>query len=351
MQRLNDDELSTPTLPGYGIDLEWGATDQRFWHVRCHCATGCVLEDTFPDCVVKDGDDYRLVCPQCGQRLNPNVGKKLGEYRGWLPKVPEQRDKRGYHLTQLFSTMIPLKSIMRLWNSGRDRDEFYNSKLGLPFAGDRMPLNLDVLRACTVEPYLLEPKRESESELIFMGVDQGLELHIWVTKVLASGKRKLIWLERTRYAAGHDPFLRVAELLRKLKPTATVIDAMPNIVPARQLADAHRNVYTCFYNETMRDKFKFDRDAKKVIAHRTDLLDGMVDDWLQQQYLVPAQNPEVDFAFNHFKSLAKVIETDEHTGISRYVYIHVGDDHYGHAAAYEKLASMGPYGRSHFAML
>lgn len=345
-------ELSTPTLPGYGIDLEWGNTDQRFWHVACGCREGCILEDTFPECVVPVGEGYVLRCPKCGKEgLNPCEPAIVGEYRGWIPKVPEKREKRGYHLTQLFSTVIPLKNIMGLWHSGRDRDEFYNSKLGMPFAGDRMPLTLDVLRACQVEQYALEPKRESEADRIFMGVDQGLELHIWMTKLLPNGKRKLIWAERTKYSAGHDPFQRVNELIKKVKPNCVVMDAMPNIVPARALADAHRNVYVCHYNETQKDAFKFDRDTKKVIAHRTDTIDEMVDDWLQQVYVIPSGNAEVDFSFSHFKSMAKVIETDEETGISRNVYIHVGPDHYAHAATYEWLAAHGPYGKSHFDML
>lgn len=345
-------ELSTPTLPGYGIDLEWGNTDQRFWHVACGCAEGCILEDTFPECVVPLRGEWILRCPKCGkERLNVCEPAILGEYRGWVPKVPEKSEKRGYHLTQLFSTVIPLVKIMDLWHSGRDRDEFYNSKLGLPFAGDRMPLTLDVLRGCATEGYALEPKRNNDSERIFMGVDQGLELHIWMTKLLANGKRQLIWAERVMYSAGNDPFKRVDELIRKVKPNCVVIDGMPNIVPARQLADAHRNVYCAHYNETTKERLKFDKDGRKVIAHRTDCIDEMVDDWLQQVYVIPTGNPEVEFSFSHFKSMAKVIETDEDSGVSRYTYIHIGPDHYAHAATYEWMAANGPYGKSYFDML
>lgn len=345
-------ELSTPTLPGYGIDLEWGNTDQRFWHVACGCAAGVVLEDNFPECVIPQGDDWVLRCPRCGKEgLDPNIPVTVGEYTGWIPKAPEKSDKRGYHLTQLFSKVIPLKRIMTLWLSGRDRDEFFNSKLGLPFAGDRMPLTYDVLRACQTEGYVLEPKRENTAERIFMGVDQGLELHIWMTKVLPSGKRQLIWAERPKYSAGNDPFQRVSELIKKVKPNCTVIDAMPNIVPARQLADAHRNVFVCHYNETQKDRLKFDRDTKKVIAQRTDCIDEMVADWLQQNYVVPSGNAEVEYSFSHFKSMAKVIETNDESGVSRNVYIHVGPDHYAHAATYEWMAAHGPFGRSHFDML
>jgi hypothetical protein len=226
-------ELSTPTLPGYGIDLQWGNTDQRYWHLACDCREGCVLEDTFPDYVGEREGRYFLRCPRCGKEdLHPCIPAAVGEYTGWIPKAPGA-ERRGYHLTQLFSMVIPLAEIMELWHSGRDRKEFYNSKLGQPYAGDRMPLTLKVLRACAIEPYPLEPKREAKTERIFIGADQCLELHIVVTKLLANGKRKTIWLERV---AGLDPFARLAELIRKLKPNCTVVDAMPNILEARRMA-------------------------------------------------------------------------------------------------------------------
>jgi hypothetical protein len=341
-------ELSTPTLPGYGIDEEWQDTDQRYWHLACRCPEGVVLEDTFPNCVgLRDGR-YFLMCPTCGkENLHPCEPARRGEYRGWFPKFPE-REKRGYHLTQLFSVYIPLSKIMALWDSGRDREEFYNSKLGMPFAGDRMPLTLDVLRACGGGSYPFIDRREVASDRIFIGADQGLTLHVVVTKEEANGSRRTLWLERI---SGMNPFNRLSELIERFKPTCTVVDAMPNSVPARELCYKHRNTYRCFYNDTAKDPFNFDLDNRKVNANRTHMLDQMVQDWQQRKYVVPDDRPEVEVAFAHLRSLAKLLETNPDTGISRWVYKHLGEDHYAHAYNYERIAASYPYGRCDFSMI
>jgi hypothetical protein len=160
-------ELSTPTLPGYGIDETWQETDMRYWHLRCRCRDGLVLEDNWPDCVGIRGDSYFLRCPKCGkENLDPEDFATIGEYRGWVPKYPG-REIRGYHSTQLLSKYIALKEIWRLWISGKDREEFYNSKLGLPYAGDRMPLTLPVLQACQIGEFALDMKRKGEKDRLF----------------------------------------------------------------------------------------------------------------------------------------------------------------------------------------
>jgi hypothetical protein len=280
-------ELSTPTLPGYGVDEEWQDTDMRYWHLACRCREGVVLEDTFPECVGERGGRYFLRCPTCGkEELHPCLPATVGEYVGWVPRFPG-REKRGYHLCQLFSLYIALAKIMKLWDSGRDREEFYNSKMGMPYAGDRMPLTLAVLRACQQESYGFRERRQEQHERLFIGADQGERLHIVVTKELAGGARKTIHLERVDIKWGQDPFKRLGQLIEQFNPTCTVVDAMPNSVPSRELCSKYRNCFRCFYNDTSKDPFTFDLDNKKVNAHRTHMLDQMVEDWKQQMYLVP----------------------------------------------------------------
>lgn len=349
-------ELSTPTLPDYGVDERWHDTDMRYWHIACRCREGIVLEDYHLDmsCVGERDGFYFLRCPKCGKEdLNPCEPARVGEYIGWVPRNDQNKeDMRGYHLTQLFSTVEPLSDIMELWESGRDRDEFYNSKLGMPYAGDKMPLTQEILRHCYGDSYPLSAIRENPSELIFMGVDQGIELNIVITKLLANGKRKVIGLERPRFTPGNDPFERLAELIKRLKPTCCVIDGNPNAVPARDLAFTFKSVYVCHYTEAAKREVRWNKDTRIVTAHRTISLDNMVDDWLARRYVVPVGNPEVESVFfKQLSRIAKVLNTNDDTGVSKYKYIKTGDDHYAHACNYEQMAAGYPYCKSHFDMI
>lgn len=347
-------ELSTPTLPGYGIDEVWQETDQRYWHLRCRCPEGTALEENWPECVGQRNGEFFLRCPKCGkEKLDPEDFAVVGEYRGWIPRHPG-RERRGYHLTQLFSKFISLKTIWELWESGKDREEFHNSKLGLPFAGDRMPLRVPgVLEACRIGDWPLRLERKNEKEKLFIGADQGLEMHVVVTRLGTQGRHEVVGLYRDRFGGSNDPFLNLSNLIKKLKPKCCVVDAMPNIGPARLLADAHKSVFICHYTESQRKELAWKRDVgqRQVLAHRTDSLNDMAQQWLGQEFIVPQNEPEVDTVFSHLRSLAKVIQTDEETGIQREVFIHIGADHYAHAFNYAHMAASYPYGKSSFEML
>jgi hypothetical protein len=176
-------ELSTPTLPGYGIDEQWVTTDQRYWHLACRCPEASSWRTTSRS-AWSSGTAPGPALPQVRQGgpgpLRPGDGRRV--YVGWIPRFPG-RERRGYHLTQLFSTVLDLGETMEWWDSGKDRDEFFNSVLGYPFAGDRMPLTLDLLHDSGIDPYRLEiPKRRNPNDRIFMGVDQGNTLHVVITK-------------------------------------------------------------------------------------------------------------------------------------------------------------------------
>lgn len=340
-------ELSTPTLPGYGIDEQWVTTDQRFWHVACRCPEGVVLEDHFPECVVQRQDDHwTLRCPKCGKEdLDVCLPAQVGEYVGWVPLFPD-RERRGYHLTQLFSTVLDLAETMEWWESGKDRDEFFNSVLGKPFAGDRMPLDLDTLKDSGIDPYRLElPKRRNPNDRIFMGVDQGNTLHVVVTKE-EEGRRRLLWLGRL---TGDDPFGDLDKIIAQVRPTAAVIDDGPNTVPARQIARAYRNVYTAHYSDSAKKELHWKTRDRMVMAHRTDSLDEMVLRWQQRHYATSADvplHPEVAYAFDQLRRLAKKRETAVDTGIEEIKYFSNGEDHYCHAFCYENMAAAKPGART-----
>ena len=348
-------ELSTPTIPDFGIDIKWKQSDQRFWHVACGCREGIVLEDNWPDCIgiAKEGSDEQEVylrCPKCGKdRLNPEAFATLGEYRGWIPRLPEVKDIRGHHLCQLFSTAITTAKIWAEWKDTRDIAEFHNSKLGLPYAGDRRPLT-----ALAFGDWELATSGKD----VQIGIDQGDELYLVVVKRDPNvGRLKVI---NAMVIVGNDPWPEAIRVCGAYKDPVIVVDAMPDKNDARKLCEAFPGrAFMCYYSDQQKDALVWDTDSddadsgRKVTAQRTETLDRLVDDC---QAPLAGRNDGMVFPHeglpiskvikDHLLSLARVkrkrlITTPggrQETGEEEWVYVHSGPDHFAHALNYAKIA-------------
>lgn len=354
-------ELSTPTLPGRGIDIEFQQSDMRFWHVACGCREGIVLEKTFPECigVRADGTAY-LRCPRCGKEdLNPQVPAVVGEYVGWIPDRPEAKARRGYHMSQLFSSVFTTSQLWYEYQYGHNIAEFYNSKLGLPYAGDRMPLtDEDVWAACG------DTGLVTAYERVYVGIDVGPhEWYIWVhAKNANTHCRKLLFAEviSARDTNGR-PWERAGAIIRQYKKPTVVIDAQPERSMARELCRTfHPRAMMCFYSENQKQKVVCgdpddpDDGQWKVSAHRTETLDDLVQAIKRggqgtptnAMVLLHRDTPVMDEIRRHLVSLAKVrkesyVQSEtgrQPIGYGEYVYVDSGADHFAHAANYAMIA-------------
>src|SRR5262245_37404506 len=102
--------LSTPTVPGHGVDAEdaWWASDQHKWEVPC---PGCNrfqtlsfeenlrLGDTADECAVE--------CAHCHREFQDWERAGLNKLGRWVPHNPDGK-KRGYHVSQFNSPTQPL---------------------------------------------------------------------------------------------------------------------------------------------------------------------------------------------------------------------------------------------------
>lgn len=318
-------ELSTPTLPDYGIDVEFQRSDQRHWHVDCACPDGVVLERTFPESLVrKRSGVVEIRCPKCGRApLNPCAGR-------WIAHAPERSDRRGYHLSQLFSTAISPAHILAEFETTCNVAEFYNSKLGIPYAGDRMPLTrADLLRALGHHD-----RGAHTTGLRVMGADQGRILHWVLLEVLEDGAR-LIDLGQT------DTFNGIAQRIDRERVALCAIDALPNQHSARDLARSlPGRVALCYYAETRRPDNNLQPHRESLVLDRTEALDRMVSDLHRGRLALPARiDPDIEEFIRHLTALAKVEKEDERTGERTARYIRTGPDHFAHALAYALVAA------------
>ena len=337
-------EVSTPTLPMYGVDREFQKSDQRFWHVACGCKEGCVLEEHWPDCVGQDNGTVYLRCPVCGRRVDPRIPAQVGEYTGWVPRYPERTDRRGYHLSQLFSTRRRLEAIMREFRETQNLPEFHNSTLGLPYAGDRVPLNREMLENLAGAVDWVD-----EGHGTIMGIDQGRWNYAVIWKPLMDGRYEILWIDKFGDEGG---FEYCSKLMYRFGVDLCVIDALPETQAARAFSERHPGqVYLCIESDGLKVPEQWASEASgitQVTVNRTECLDAMCAMWKEKkllwpQYPYPGDRGDVkplrEEFMEHHEALARLDETHPQTGIKSVRYRERGPDHFAHAMAFCRIAA------------
>jgi hypothetical protein len=316
-------QLSNPTLPDYGIDKAFQATDQRYWLLKCEaCGHHTCLEDIFPDCLLETRGSVIRACQKCKAELNPSIGQ-------WVAKRPSITDKRGYHYSQLFSHYIDPADILHQFRTTTNLADFYNLKIGVAYVEAENRLSSqEVLALCGTYGI-----RDSDPGPCFMGVDQGKGLHVVIGKKHAQKAGRIVHLEVYRDWEEMDRLMKNFHILR------CVVDALPETRNARAFAERHRGrVYLNYYNEHQKGSYKWDEKQLIVSCNRTESLDASHKEVMDKNLVLPRETDIVrDFA-QHLHNVAKKLEEDEETGSKRYVYVKLGQDHFRHAFNYEAMA-------------
>ena len=111
-------EISTPTIPGAGIDAVFKESDQQVWLVRCKTC-GLEQEIEYPDniIVVKDIPAGTRELPEgCYAYLcrKTKCRGDLDRMRGrWVARKPDKKNIRGYHMPQSIAPWISATRLMQ----------------------------------------------------------------------------------------------------------------------------------------------------------------------------------------------------------------------------------------------
>lgn len=333
--------LSNPTLPDYGIDLEFKESDQRYWLLKCNkCNHYNCLEDAFllwaeskgPAPLVDNGNGGDRLCEKCRSILNPSVGQ-------WVAKKPSIKDKRGYHYTQLWSKTKQHnpKTILKKFRTATSITTFYNLIIGIGYVEAQNRLSIEeVLALCGSEGIA-----SSDLGPCFMGVDQGKDLHVVI------GKRHPVKSGKIIHLNVYKDWEELDGLMKNFNVVRCVVDSEPELRNARAFANRHKGkIFLNKYNIHQRDSYKWDEEELRVSGNRTETLDASHREIQEQSIILPKKCEIVQEFAKHLHNLAKKLEEDEETGSKRYVYIPVGtkEDHFRHAFNYEVMARQ--YGRS-----
>ena len=317
-------DISTPTIPGWGIDESYEESDQRVWMIRCgKCGGDTCLELEFPSCLrqSEDGKVYRA-CRKCLAEIFPRDGR-------WIPQYPG-REVEGYWISQLNSAYVSPKAILDMYRNPPDGDfqEFYNSKLGMAYvnAENKLTMN-DVYARCGQDAMAVQHQGPCA-----MGVDIGKLLNVTV------GFRPKESQVQVCYVARVSSFNDVHDIAQRFNVKSAVIDAEPELRKAREFIEAEDyEAWVCDYDDNLTGCVWYE-DKQLVKANRTwacDATHALVLD--SGQLILPRKNAELEiFAKQVSAPAKKIVETPD--GSRRYVYLKAVD-HYRHSLNYLYLAA------------
>lgn len=307
-------ETSTPTTKGNemvpNIWYQYCKTDQREFYVACpHCGEEQTV-DWFKNIVHENRnkqsgklEDYTLrdegwhkdldrdiyaMCHQCDSPLDRLARGK------WHPtsKIPKGRWRRGYHANKLLS---PLASIREMWGDYQEAAQnptllqrFYNSMLGLPFAGSGTQITEEMLYACR-GTYILHPAMDTCPLKCSMGVDVSPEsLDVRISSYPSGHFRR-----RTEYLGKVRTFDDLLGLMQRFSVSCCVIDAEPETREALRLQRRARcPVYVCYTREkmgvTIKDlELSKVKQEKKFTIDRTLMMDTVLASYAAGQVELP----------------------------------------------------------------
>lgn len=236
--------LSQPSIPDYGISREFTETDQHYWFLKCpSCNHAQCLE---LECEDKNGvpmprnfmkipdamrsrfpedQTYYRGCLKCGAELDMEKGE-------WVAQQPS-RDRRGYHVSQLYTTVTPPgqpapadRVMTELINARtvEQKTRVVNSIIGKAYGGDRQPLTEETLAAAEGDHGFLW----RSDHPCYLGVDMGDIIHAAVLDAPAPDILRIIWLETL-----NDPD-ELELLMDRYAIVMGVIDSMPEGHTARK---------------------------------------------------------------------------------------------------------------------
>lgn len=315
-------DLSTPTLPDFGIDKRFAETDQSHYCFKCpSCSTWNILEENWPNTFEQDRDgNWYPACKHCKSKLDLSEGK-------WF--ATQQSSIRGYQMSQLYSPFVSPDEIMHEFHTTEFIGHFYNHVLGLPYlsATDNITSEM-VLNLC--EP--IRPMPSNHFKQTVMGVDVGSRLH---TTIIEPGSpHKLIWVGEPR------TFEELDTIMLKFNVREAVFDALPETRKVREFIARHKNkAWMCFYSEHQKGSYAWDEVDRKVSVNRTESMDVGSDVIIGKKLILPQRNTMLEIFAAHCSAVAKVPETNKETGSVRYVYKKLAADHFRHSLNYALIAA------------
>lgn len=349
-------DVSTPTLPGRGVNLTFEKSCQFEWYVKC---LKCGLEQTvdYPDNIIQ------MVDVQLGTQELP-VGAyafrcRRDKCRGgldrlhgrWIAKYPERSLIHGYHISQTMCPWISATEIMQKLIKYKFKQLWENYVLGLTSIGENILVGDEHFEAIN-SGHEMVYARTPDWERIVVGVDWGHYNWVLVLGQNVNGKKYVLNIKV--FEDSNDPFQVVRDVsafIGPFEPDLIIPDAgYGKDRNSYLLKKFPKKVYAAWYNPSEEKSRTFNpvwSDAlNKVLVDRTMTLKNSCRALRDKEIGIPRYDDMVKLLISHFKALAPMREEVEGEIVE--TISHSGDDHLAHALGYalvgfDKLESGGSF--------
>jgi hypothetical protein len=345
--------ISTPTVPGHGVDADdgWWNSDQHRWEVPCpKCGRFQILTfeenlklgDSAAECVVE--------CQFCKKQIQDQERWALNKVGRWVPQNLNGHT-RGYHISQFNSSTQTVEKIMDSYYKGqtnaRKMRSFYNQSLGQPYVALGDQVTPEILDKCRVPGYSLGGIPNGP---VYVGADIGNFIHVKASTLNRYGHRQLWAMHIFKEWDELDNFLS------RLTSFSCVIDAHPEKRAARDLSIKYQGkVWLGFELDRPQTQeiavwhpLKYG-EAGKVVIDRTMAFDTVIKDYIDGRVMLPPNARELgehierrDYNGFYFHMIQQVrVEEEDTQGriVARWKK-NKNPDHWHHADMFEFIATL-----------
>lgn len=341
-------DISTPTLPGRGIDGLYKQSDGLQYHQPCPRCGALVVYDFHRDVRV-DGQEWdtwqalapeeirvatvALTCPACKAEVSDVERCAEGE---WVAQRPRVGNLRGYQIPPLAFPMadIGALALSAVSDDPTEQTQFWQSDLGVAYdaSGTRVtPAMLDALWRELPGGNLPEGQRWRDTT---MGVDVGSRFHFRVSSTGNDGIRHVREMGSVR--SWDD----LSKLMLRYQVRMCVIDALPELHACREWADKYpARVFRAFYpNSDLGGQVcRADTEKRTIQIARTMAMDGVYDAIASGQERWPRQFARAPEVVAHLGAPVRVVSLDDR-GQERPTWEHTLPDHLFHCSVYDEIA-------------
>lgn len=355
-------KLSTPTVPGKGIDFEFARSRRHFMFVKCCHCNHSFIPDYYEHVRVPDSStpsgisrtdlrditkrtlhlhDYEhayVECPSCGGK--PDLSPA---YREWVCENPDDNYvAEGFQVSPFDAPKIIKPGyLIEASTQYANIADFINFNLGIPYYSSESVLSPEEVRATCTTTLM-------ESGACVMGIDLGKTCHVVVARLAWDGAMQVVHVEAVPLQLLKE---RYSVLRLQYRVRSAVIDSLPytDLVLSLQASDPNlwASVYTDFRGiELFTVKQRDEDDARglqqlrQINVSRGRTFDSLMA-FIRSGQFSKKSCPQDEVFVQHCTDMRRVKDWSAKAQKIEFKWMksEMGEDHYWFALSYAYLAS------------